>query len=156
MEESTFWRSGADMTTLTAPKPCMPIASTLFAGDRRAGERSPCSEKIGPPLLADFFLFPLHRIVEGVTFSLNSYGVKIAEQQQITVEWCQLKKRMGRCDIRARQRKDERGCVDSKFRVYFRLKIEKPEISCEKIRILDGSSIGVAWFRFFANGESQT
>jgi hypothetical protein len=64
----------------------MPIDSSSFAGDRRARRRSPYSERNRPPFsLADFFprLFRNVTIFRGVTFSLNSSDVKIAEQQQI-------------------------------------------------------------------------
>jgi hypothetical protein len=66
----------------------MPIDSSSFAGDRRARRRSPYSERNRPPFsLADFFprLFRNVTIFRGVTFSLNSSDVKIAEQQQVRV-----------------------------------------------------------------------
>jgi hypothetical protein len=76
----------ADTIKIRIPKPCMPIDSSSFAGDRRARRRSPYSERNRPPFsLADFFprLFRNVTIFRGVTFSLNSSDVKIAEQQQI-------------------------------------------------------------------------
>ena len=74
----------ADTIKIRIPKPCMPIDSSSFAGDRRARRRSPYSERNRPPFsLADFFprLFRNVTIFRGVTFSLNSSDVKIAEQQ---------------------------------------------------------------------------
>ena len=75
----------ADRIKIRLPKPCMPIDSTSFAGDRRARRRSPYSERNWPPFsLADFFPRPFRNVTifRGVTFSLNNLGDRIAEQQQ--------------------------------------------------------------------------
>ena len=74
----------ADRIKIRLPKPCMPIASTSFAGDQRARRRSPYSVRNRPPFsLADFFphLFRNVTIFRGVAFSLNNSGDRIAEQQ---------------------------------------------------------------------------
>jgi hypothetical protein len=78
----------ADRIKIKIPKPRMPIDSSSFAGDRHAWRRSPYSERNRPPFsLADFFprLFRNVTIFRGVTFSLNSWDVKIAEQQHATI-----------------------------------------------------------------------
>jgi len=85
----------------------MPIDSSSFAGDRRARRRSPYSERNRPPFsLADFFprLFRNVTIFRGVTFSLNSSDVKIAEQQQEQQEQAAAfsRRRIG-CEIQCAQ-----------------------------------------------------